>query len=59
MKQRKTDDEINEQLNREMIRKARRKAQIEHGGNTPTGTQPHKNKKAYNRKPKHKVSYAI
>ena len=50
--------EINEQLDREMRRKARRKAQIEHGGNTPTGTQPHKNKKAYTRTRKHKVKYA-
>lgn len=58
MKPRKTDQEVNEQLEREMTRRARRKAQIERSGNAPTGTQPHKSKKHYNRKPKHKVSYA-
>ena len=61
MKQ-KFEIEFDEQAERDQQRKARRKARIEHdGGNAPTGTKPHKNKKHYKRKPKHggSLKYAI
>jgi hypothetical protein len=47
---------ISEQEKVKMERKARRQADIEFGV-TPYKTKVHKNKKAYSRKAKHKVSF--
>ena len=49
---------IDETLDREMQRKARRKAQIEHSGNEKTGTKIHKDKKKFSRKEKHRTRYS-
>jgi hypothetical protein len=49
---------LSEETKRKIDRKARREADIEFGI-TPYKTKVHKNKKAYSRKPKHKVLWEV